>query len=360
MKRISNGPIYQNIQEHLQGLLDDGTLNPGDQLPSERTLMSQFETSNMPVRQAIQHFIDKGIFERVHGRGTFVCHQAKRTGRVAVLYVYDNAGMWASPFFTEIMRGIEDITLENDQRLLMQSVADSDIYALMCRLEDEVDGFILLDLFPSMVERVEKYVRGKRKPLVLVNYPCSGQNIDTVLTDNIQNAQLLTQHLIKLGHRRIAFLFQYSTMGKMRELHPSYPLKQLGYRQALELNDIPFDKELCINVSKDVDLSADIKDKHITAIFCSGSHLVDRHVLPAIETAGLRVPQDISIVTYDRTRDIEDTKMPITTINTPLVELGQTTTRRLNEKIQSKAQSCSSILLQGQVLRGQSDLPLKG
>lgn len=362
MSRTSKKPIYQQIQEHLQELLDTGELRAGDQIPSERRLMADFTTSNMPVRQAVQHFIDKGRFERVHGRGTFVCRQQNHlTGRIAVLYVFDNAGMWSSPFYTEIMRGIEDGTIEHDLRLIMQSVGDQDIHALMCRLEDEVDGFLILDAFPSMIERIEKYGREKRKPLVVVNYPHHWTQVDSVLTDNVHNSQILTEYLINAGHRRIAVLYQYSMMGSMRELHPSYILKIQGYKQALALHDIPLDESLIIEVNKaqSETLLADLQHLKATAIFCTGSHLV-RKLLPQIKQSGFSVPDDCSLVAYDRSRDVTEADPAITVIDTRLNELGQTASRRLYEKINARLFSSSTMLLQGQVLEGQSVSPPKG
>ncbi|NRA39362.1 MAG: GntR family transcriptional regulator, partial [Planctomycetes bacterium] len=242
MTNKTNGPIYQEIQEHLQSLVESGELKAGAQVPSERKLMAQFQTSNMPVRQAIQHFIHKGIFERIHGRGTFVCANITEcTNRIAVLYVYDNVGMWGSPFYMDILRGIEQTTLAEDKRLILQSVGDNDIYSTLRKLEDDVDGFIIVDLFPSMVERVEKYIREKRKKVVVANYPHNWSNCQAVVSDNIHNSLQLTQHLIEHGHQQIAFLTHRSRMGDMHELHPSSNLKKMGYRQALELNDIRFD-----------------------------------------------------------------------------------------------------------------------
>ena len=363
MKKTAQGPLHQQIRAHLQELLDGYQLRPGDQVPSERKLMALFNASNMPVRQAIQHFIDKGIFARIHGRGTFVVNQAsEHTGRIAVLYVYDNAGMWSSPFYTEIMRGIEHVTIEEDQRLIMQSVGDNDIYSLLCKMEDEVDGFLILDLFPSMCEKVEKYVREKRKDVVVINYPHHWNNVDSVLTDNVGNAQSMTQYLIQNGHRQIMFLYQHSMMGNMRELHPSYELKRQGYRQALELADIPYNEKIVLDWSSGLgeQLGSIIRQQQVSAIFCSGSHLVQQRLIPILEQNRMRIPKDISIVAYDRTRDILQTDVPIACIDTPLIELGQASTKRLNEKIHSKFQSSSTLLIQGQVLKGASVLDLKG
>ncbi len=353
----SNGPIYLQVQEHLQSLLDAEELQPGQQIPSERALMAAFETSNMPVRQAIQHFIDKGIFERIHGRGTFVKKQdTTKTNRIAMLYVYDNAGMWASPFYTQIMRGIEDVSIAQDKRLILQSVGGDDIYSALCRLEDDVDGFLLVDLFPSMVERVEKYIREKRKPLVIINYPHAWSKCSAVVTDNNLNSYKLTEYLINKGHKQIALFYHRSAMADMKEVHPTNKLKHSGYRDALELNDLEHDNTLVFEVSRDncESIISELKERGVTAIYCNASSVATGVVIPSIKALGYKIPQDFSIVAYDNTSDTQRFENAITCIDTDISELGQHATRCLLGKIDNPQRNDSVIQLQGEVLERSS------
>lgn len=68
-------PIYYQIEAYLKQQIDNGTLKPGDVLPSEREFSEQFNVSRMTVRQAIMNLVNSGYLNRQKGRGTFVASQ---------------------------------------------------------------------------------------------------------------------------------------------------------------------------------------------------------------------------------------------------------------------------------------------
>lgn len=65
-------PLKQQVAQTLRNLIDDGVLQPGDQLPSERQLSEQMEVSRGTVREAVQFLDALGLVEIRHGLGTFV------------------------------------------------------------------------------------------------------------------------------------------------------------------------------------------------------------------------------------------------------------------------------------------------
>lgn len=72
LDRRSFKPIYFQLSELIQNLIEDGELTPGDQLPSERELMSQFDISRNTVRLAIDYLLRAGLVYRLPTKGTFV------------------------------------------------------------------------------------------------------------------------------------------------------------------------------------------------------------------------------------------------------------------------------------------------
>ncbi|MGO4105073.1 GntR family transcriptional regulator [Leifsonia sp. YAF41] len=65
-------PLYAQISRHVRSLILDGDLHDGDVIPSEPTLMEQFDTTRGTVRQAIGQLVTEGLVERVQGKGTYV------------------------------------------------------------------------------------------------------------------------------------------------------------------------------------------------------------------------------------------------------------------------------------------------
>jgi GntR family transcriptional regulator len=70
--KIDKTPLYLQARQHLLGLIEDGTLEPGEQLPSEADLAAQLGISRPTLREALQHLEQQGLIVRKHGVGTFV------------------------------------------------------------------------------------------------------------------------------------------------------------------------------------------------------------------------------------------------------------------------------------------------
>lgn len=65
-------PIYYQLEKNIKKLIEEGKLNPGDLLPSEREYGEKYGISRMTVRQAINNLVNERILYRVKGKGTFV------------------------------------------------------------------------------------------------------------------------------------------------------------------------------------------------------------------------------------------------------------------------------------------------
>lgn len=70
--RIASQRIYQQIVDQISRLIQEGTLKPGDRLPSERQLAEEFGVSRPAVREALSALGLTGLVEVRHGEGTFV------------------------------------------------------------------------------------------------------------------------------------------------------------------------------------------------------------------------------------------------------------------------------------------------
>jgi GntR family transcriptional repressor for pyruvate dehydrogenase complex len=72
LEPVRRSRIYENIVEQIQGLIQEGTLMPGDQLPPERVLAETFQVSRASVREALRALELRGLIEGKQGGGTFV------------------------------------------------------------------------------------------------------------------------------------------------------------------------------------------------------------------------------------------------------------------------------------------------
>ena len=238
----------------------------------------------------------------------------------------------ANPFFAEVARGIEDTSFDqNYSVILCNSDGDLDKQAIYTNLliERQVAGILFVAAGVS-TELVDDLSR-RRVPLVVIDREVPGVEVDTVLTNHYQGGFLATQHLIDLGHRRIACISAGS------ELSPSAE-RVTGYRDALKTNGIVFDKSLV--VLGDFQYESGYHAAHQllqresppTAIFAIND-LMAVGCISAVTERGSRVPEQISVVGFDDVRLASFSNPPLTTIAQPKREIGELATEILFARI---------------------------
>jgi DNA-binding LacI/PurR family transcriptional regulator len=146
-------------------------------------------------------------------------------------------------------------------------------------------------------------------------------DIPFVDVDNVGGAARATEHLIGLGHRRIALI---------TNAPPAYTAsvdRRAGYRQALESADIAYDESLVrygnLTPHGGDEAMADLlaMPERPTAVFVA-SDTVALGALQAIRRHGLSVPQDLALVSFDDIPLAEFVYPPLTTVRLPAYGLG--------------------------------------
>lgn len=170
-------------------------------------------------------------------------------------------------------------------------------------------------LYPSTLTQQDLEVARAGVPLVLFGGSEVFTSTDHVVIDNIAAAELATEHLISLGHSRIALI------GPHVEPHSSKPNGRLvGYDRALRAAGIDRDPDLVVNVG-----SYHREDGHRamrrlldlparpTAVFCL-SDLLAIGAMRAAHQAGVDVPGALSVVGFDDVREGHYATPPLTTV----------------------------------------------
>ena len=226
-----------------------------------------------------------------------------------------------NPSVVERLRGIT-LGLEGTEYDLVifnvETVQNRDRYFKEVVRGKRVDGLIVISLSPTDDE-AERFAQADL-PVVLVD--AAHPRLPHVVIDDVQGGMMATQHLINLGHRRIAFL---------GDIHPnpfgftaSYH-RYLGYMQALEKAELPYEEKYVVLGEHSrytaYALAMGLFDQSPppTAIFAA-SDTQALGVLAAAREAGYHVPEDLSVVGYD---DVETAHyLGLTTIHQPLVDSG--------------------------------------
>ncbi|MEU0877144.1 LacI family DNA-binding transcriptional regulator [Lentzea sp. NPDC005914] len=158
-------------------------------------------------------------------------------------------------------------------------------------------------------------------PVVAVDPHTGRSPLPTVDSDNLHGGQLATEHLLELGHRRIALLTG-------REDLKSAQQRETGYRRALAAAGVTVDESLIRRGDYDHDIAAESARELLsgpdrpTAVFAAN----DITAIATIETAGelgLRVPEDLSVVGFDNIPESALCTPPLTTVGQPIREMGR-------------------------------------
>jgi DNA-binding LacI/PurR family transcriptional regulator len=229
------------------------------------------------------------------------------------------------PAFIERLRGIENTLAESDYDLNIynvETVQRRDQCMQQIPRPDRADGVIILSLSPRDDDL--PFLQRAQVPIVLVdaNHP-SLSSLNRVIVDDVAGGRTATQHLIDLGHRRIGYISDYLN-NPFNFTSSRY--RYQGYRQALDAAGIPFYPPYHGQGEHGRSEARLLADQMLalaerpTAIFAA-SDTQAMGVLEAARNAGLRVPEDLSVIGYD---DIEIAEyLGLTTIRQLLYESGQ-------------------------------------
>jgi LacI family transcriptional regulator len=266
-----------------------------------------------------------------------------------------------NPYWSQVARAVQDLTDPHGYSVIVCST--DGVFKREVRFLRSLSGWISgLILHPYHVthEHVNRHV-GSDIPAVIIGDFLSGQeqpsNWDRVRGDNQAGAQAAVEHLIDLGHRRIAFI--QGTSGR-----PTSTMRLAGFRRAFELAGLRVDEDLLIpgDYTRDAGRAGvaallDMEDPP-TAVFCAND-LIALGALQAAQLRGCRVPQDLSVVGFDDIDEAERALPPLTTIRQPPRRLGVVAAETLVERLKGRTEPRRIVLEFSLVVR-ESTAPLDG
>jgi LacI family transcriptional regulator len=239
-----------------------------------------------------------------------------------------------NPFFSDIARGVGEIADRSGYGLLLSNTdgrTDRELSAIRLLRRKQVDGLLLCS---TTVEApyLEDIQRG-RVPFILVSHLYTNPDLPYVITDDYAGARLAVEHLVDLGHQKIAFIGgPENVQASQDRLHT--------YLEVLAEHDLPSPPEWRLHAALTQDAGREAGQILLslahrpTAIFATND-VMALGVLEVAEGSGYRVPDDLSIIGYD---DISYASLPriqLTTIAQPAVEMGQIAATWLLSRIKS-------------------------
>jgi len=244
----------------------------------------------------------------------------------------------ANTFFSRILRGIEETLFEAGYGMIIGDLDGSpekEAHFAAFTAAGRVDGAILLNghLFGQSRDGKGEAAR-INIPLVALCEAIPGADIPQIEIDNRAAASRMARHLASIGHRRIAYVSGPADNILERE-------RFLGYQDGLKAAGLPFDPALVLpgdftiesGIAAGHDLLA--RAERPTAAFCTSDEMAIG-LMRTLLSAGVRVPQDMSVAGFDDIEFAAVAEPALTTIRQPRRELGQAAASILIDLLQGR------------------------
>ncbi|GAB4515140.1 MAG: LacI family DNA-binding transcriptional regulator [Anaerolineae bacterium] len=320
--------------------------------------------SKSTVSKALNGYDDVSVLTRtlVQETASALGYQPSAAARNLRLGRTDKIGLFLNTsleYVVDYLSGVIPGTVLQAQsigkNIVIYTMADNDPGRLLkvCRA-GEIDGVILFsthydrDTIDALLEQ--------NFPFIVMGRQILDTRVSYVVPDYYRGSYLAAQHLIALGHRRIAFMTR-------PELTTANDARLAGYLDALREAGLPrhdaWIVETRIQPNSGVEPTRKLLqlEEKPTAI-CAFHDLVAVDVIRVLQAEGYRVPEDISVVGFDGLRAGFMTMPHITTIQQPLAEIGQRVIEIINQKITDREHPAIQEIVDVElVIRGSTGKP---
>jgi LacI family transcriptional regulator len=259
-----------------------------------------------------------------------------------------------NPLFPPILRGVEDVLVERGFTALTSNT-DNDpartaasFAALQAR---QVDGFIIMTAHrkdPLLREAVARHV-----PMVLVNRLTDDLAVSSVTGDDTTGVTRVVDHLVGLGHRRIAHL-----AGPLATSTGDVRLR--AFESAMRRHGLDASAVVACEVfSEGAGRMAALEAMalHSPTAVVAGNDLLAMGCYDALEELGLRCPEDVSVVGFNDMPFVQRLRPPLTSVHVPQHELGMEAARLLLDHLGGRISTPRSVLLPVSLVERASTAP---
>ena len=310
----------------------DGDLSPGDRLPSFSEFKTRFGAASGTVEKVLTTLEREGLVERFHGKGIFVAQKSTATRCLGFL-CSRRIRTGGEYFWTPLIEGIEEGAQAAGYNILLVNPD------FPTGWQDKVDGVIFHEGDPETLSQLPPTMRLR----MMVATP----GIASVIPDDLGGAYQATQHLIGLGHRRIAYLVgNYPWAMQMRLMGYRAALAEAGISEGpgwVRVSEGCNSSEVGARSMREW-LASSWGELGCTALLCHNDQTAIG-VMEALREKNLRVPEDVSLVGFDGTALSEMAHPKLTTVEVPLREVGLRAAAMLIEQIQTEKSDPISLVL---------------
>jgi GntR family transcriptional regulator of arabinose operon len=356
---------YNMVKEKITGWITSGEVKPGEKIYSENELVKMFGVSRHTIRQAVGDLVHEGWLYREQGAGTFCSHSNKLADEqtqtqnktengngknigVITTYISDY-------IFPTIIRGIESYLTTHGYTLTLACTdnnVEKERQCLQTMLTRNIDGLIVEPTKSSNYNPNIQYfleLEQRNIPYLMINAYYPQLVPPHIIMNDELGGFIATEHLIKLGHRKIIGLFKTDDLQGVHRMQ--------GFIRAFREHEITFFPDMVITYStedKDKNILEQLKrffilDTRPTAIVCYNDQLAIR-VLNIMRELEINIPEDVSIVGYDDSSLAEATEVKLTSIKHPKMDMGIEAAKWIIDTVEGNNNNSQPIIYEPELI----------
>lgn len=259
--------------------------------------------------------------------------------------------VFQNPFFPTVLRGLSEGAHEKHYALYMTTgKTDNEILDGVIQMVQggRVDGVVLL--YSKIEDKVLMYLQERGIPFVVIGKPFKHvEEITHVDNDNFRATREVTEYLIQLGHDHIAFVGGNLNLVVTVE-------RLLGYEKALReagirLNDDYIVHEEFLREGGQEAVRELLSLEVPPTALVVADDLMALGVLNTLDELGIRVPEDISIISFNNVLVSEMSRPPLTSVDINIFDLGFEAARSLIQKIENPKEPTKRIIIPHQMVQ---------
>ena len=337
-------PFYRQLADQIKAGVVSNRISAGEKLPSETTLAAKLKLSRMTVRNAYEELHRQQLVSRSRRRGTLVLSRPGGRSAVDTLAVFmSKRSAGPTPFQQEYLLGFQQECAAQGYRLTVSFLDPDEQWQDL--LSARGAAFITNGLPPGPLPDC---------PLVVVmGWPEGGTRADWVHSDSAAGGRMAAEHLIGLGHRRLGGWTLHWWHGGIAARLRAF--QETIRRANLPMNPANFPAE---NRDPQPDLLAAMlrRPDRPTGMFFT-SDIGGIQAIAVAGELGLKVPEDLSVITYDGSPVTELARPKLTSIFADRVGTGRRAAEILIERVRGAAGPYREVLTPVELKPGASTAP---
>ncbi|MGE5607464.1 MAG: GntR family transcriptional regulator [Bacteroidota bacterium] len=333
-------PKYVQVKNQLARQIKAGTYLANEIIPSESELMKTFGVSRFTIREAIKELVQDGLLRTEQGKGTFVCQNTKfktLSNKIALLSMSVNTYI-----FPEIANGVLSLIKDSDYQLILAHTEyshEQEKQELLKLINQSIAGLIVeLTLSAKPNPNLELFLQLKRMGVPIVQIDSKNDDLGSpyVILDDELGGYLAGQHLLNLGHRKAAVVYNSN--------HQPAVLRMQGFKRAMKEAGVIIPKHWIKGFEHRQEVGIDygyqmteelleLSDRPTAIFFFNDEHALEG--CQAIWDRGLNIPEDISVVGFDDSELANLSRVRLTTLSHPKADLGKIAANILLDMIEN-------------------------